>query len=181
MLEEKNLKPCIHCSKPIASDATFCSYCGKGQNKTEDDLKPCMHCSKLIASDATFCSYCGKEQKEPEKTLPSQLRLFILNLLCPGAGDWHLGNKIRGTIIFLVVIFSLVAYCLDVIPIVQKAFNDALLHNKMKALNNLNKDLSGNGWMYLFTISYIFSIIDSFFLRLNKKKLLDEQKNDTSN
>ena len=106
--------------------------------------------------------------------------LFILNLLCPGAGDWHLGNKLRGTIIFLVVMFSLIAYTLDVMPIIQKAVNDAILHNKMKALNNLNKDLSGNGWMYLFTISYIFSIIDSFFLRLNKKKLLDEQKNDSS-
>ncbi len=146
----------------------------------EEKLKPCIYCSKPIALDSAFCSYCGKEQKKPEEKLPSQLRLFILNLMCPGAGDWYLGAQTRALIIFSVVIFSLVAYCNDVIPIIQKAVNNAM-NGKMTALNNLDKDLSGNSWMYLFTISYIFSILDSIFLRINKKKLLDEQKNDSSN
>ena len=145
-----------------------------------DQLKPCIFCAKMIAKDATYCSYCGKEQKKTEKKMPGQIRLFILNLMCPGAGDWYLGEKLRGAIIFFVVIGSLVAYCLDVLPIIQKAVNDAVLHNRFGALNKLDKELSGNGWMYLFTISYIFSILDSFFLRINKQKLLDESKNDSN-
>ena len=142
-----------------------------------EQLKPCIFCSKMIANDATFCSYCGKEQIKPEEKLPGQFRLLILNLMCPGAGDWRLGEKLRGAIIFLVVIGSLVGYCLDVIPIVQKAVNDAILHNKMQALYKLDKQISDNGWMYFFTISYIFAILDSIFLRINKQKLLDEKKN----
>ena len=40
-----------------------------------------------------------------------------------------------------------------------------------------NEQINNNGWMYLFTISYIFSILDSFFLLRNKKKELEESKN----
>jgi hypothetical protein len=145
---------------------------------TEEDsnLTLCIHCSKPIAKDSVFCSYCGKEQKRPEEKLPGQIKLFFLNLLCPGAGDWCLGAKWRATFIFLVVIGSLVAYCLDIIPIVQKAVNDAVLRNNFKALNKLNESVSNNGWMYLFTIAYIFSFVDSIFLRINKQKLLDEDQ-----
>ncbi len=145
---------------------------------TEDNntLVPCVNCSKLIAQDAAFCSFCGKEQKKQEKKLPGQIRLFILNLMCPGAGDWALGAKLRGTIIFLVVIGSLVAYCVEVMPIIQKAVNQAVLHNKMGALNKLEEQIGNNGWMYLCMISYIFSILDSFFLRINKQKLMEENK-----
>ena len=145
---------------------------------TEDNnqLSACIYCSKPIAPDAIYCSYCGKEQKK-DKKLPSQWRLFILNLMCPGAGDWCLGERIRGTVIFLVVIGSLIAYCYDIVPIVQKAVNDAVLHGRMVSMNKLNEQISDNGWMYLFTISYIFSILDSFFLLRNKKKELEESKN----
>lgn len=140
-------------------------------------LVPCVNCNKLIAPDAAFCSFCGKEQKKKEKKLPGQIRLFILNLLCPGAGDWALGAKLRGTIIFLVVIGSLVAYCLDIIPIIQKAVNQAVLHNKVLNMKKLEEQISNNGWMYLCIISYIFSILDSFFLRINKQKQMEEDKN----
>ena len=143
-------------------------------------LIPCINCSKPISKDAAFCSFCGKEQKKPDQKLPSQFRLFILNLMCPGAGDWYLGAKIRGTIIFLIVIGSLVAYCLDVMPIIQKAVNDAVLHNRMSSLYKLEKKINNNGWMYLFTISYIFAILDSIFLKKKKKKLLDKSKNDNN-
>lgn len=144
---------------------------------TEDknQLSACIYCSKPIAQDAIYCSYCGKEQKK-EKKLPGYWRLLILNLMCPGAGDWYLGERIRGTILFLVVIGSLVAYCYDIVPIIQKAVNDAVLHGRMVSMNKLNEQISDNGWMYLFTISYIFSIIDSFFLLKNKKKELEESK-----
>ena len=145
---------------------------------TEDknQLSACIYCSKPIAQDAIYCSYCGKEQKK-EKKLPGYWRLLILNLMCPGAGDWYLGERIRGTILFLVVIGSLVAYCYDIVPIIQKAVNDAVLHGRMVSMNKLNEQISDNGWMYLFTISYIFSILDSFFLLRNKKKELEESKN----
>ncbi|MBQ2591975.1 MAG: hypothetical protein II567_01670 [Candidatus Riflebacteria bacterium] len=144
---------------------------------TEDNNQQavCVYCSKPIASDAVYCSYCGKEQKKETK-LPSQWRLLILNLVCPGAGDWYLGAKLRALIIFLVVIGSLVAYCYDIVPVIQKAVNDAVLHGRMVSMNKLNDQISNNGWMYLFTISYIFSIIDSFFLLKNKKKELEESK-----
>ncbi len=146
---------------------------------TEDNnqLAVCRYCSKPIASDAVYCSYCGKEQKKEETKLPSQWRLLILNIMCPGAGDWYLGAKLRALIIFLVVIGSLLAYCYDIVPIIQKAVNDAVLHGRMVSMNKLNDQISNNGWMYLFTISYIFSIIDSFFLLKNKKKELEESKN----
>ena len=145
---------------------------------TEDNnqLNVCIYCSKPIAKDAVYCSYCGKEQKK-ERKLPSQWRLLILNLMCPGAGDWCLGAKLRALIIFLVVIGSLVGYCYDIVPIIQKAVNDAVLHGRMVSMNKLNDQISNNGWMYLFTISYIFSIIDSFFLLKNKQKELEESKN----
>ena len=144
---------------------------------TEDNNQHvCIYCSKPIAQDAIYCSYCGKEQKK-EKKLPSQWRLLILNLMCPGGGDWYLGEKIRASIIFLVVIGSLIAYCCDVIPVVQKAVNDAVLRGRMVSMNKLNEQINNNGWMYLFTISYIFSILDSFFLLRNKKKELEESKN----
>ncbi len=148
------------------------------ENITENNkqLTACIYCSKPIAHDAIYCSYCGKEQKKENK-LPSQWRLFILNLMCPGAGDWYLGARLRAFIIFSVVIGSLVGYCLDVVPIIQKAVNDAVLHGRMASMNKLNEQISDNGWMYLFTISYIFSIIDSFFLLKNKKKELEESKN----
>ena len=139
-------------------------------------LVPCVNCSKLIAPDAAFCSFCGKEQNR-QKKLPGQIRLFILNLLCPGAGDWALGAKLRGTIIFLVVIGSLVAYCLDIIPIVQKAVNQAILHNKIINIKKLEEEIGNNGWMFLCIISYVFAILDSFFLRINKQKLMEDNKN----
>ena len=147
-------------------------------NTTEDNnqLTACIYCSKPIARDAVYCSYCGKEQKK-DKKLPSQWRLLILNLMCPGAGDWYLGAKLRAFVIFSVVIGSLVAYCCDIVPVIQKAVNDAVLHGRMVSMNKLNEQISDNGWMYSFTISYIFSIVDSFFLLKNKKKELDESKN----
>ena len=141
-----------------------------------NQLIACIYCSKPIAKDAVYCSYCGKEQKKENK-LPSQWRLLILNLMCPGAGDWYLGAKLRAFIIFSVVIGSLVAYCLDVIPVIQKAVNDAVLHGRMVSMNKLNEQISDNGWMYLFTISYFFSILDSYFLLENKKKESKESKN----
>ena len=149
-------------------------------SEENNELIPCINCNKPIAKDAAFCSFCGKEQKIPEKKLPGQIRLLILNLMCPGAGAWCLGEKLRGTIIFIIVIGALIGYCYDVIPIIQKAVNDAILHNKLGNLYKLDKQLSGNGWMYAFTISYIFSIIDSIFLRINKQRSLDESKNVTT-
>lgn len=142
----------------------------------KDQLVSCIYCSKPIASDAVYCSYCGKEQKKENK-LPSQWRLLILNLVCPGAGDWYLGEKLRATIIFFIVIGSLLAYCLDVVPIVQKAVNDAVLHGRVISMNKLNEQISNNGWIQIFTISYIISIIDSFFLLKNKQKKLKESNN----
>jgi hypothetical protein len=146
---------------------------------TEDNnqLAVCRYCSKPLASADVYSSYCGIEQKKEETKLPSQWRLLILNIMCPGAGDWYLGAKLRALIIFLVVIGSLLAYCYDIVPIIQKAVNDAVLHGRMVSMNKLNDQISNNGWMYLFTISYIFSIIDSFFLLKNKKKELEESKN----
>ncbi len=142
----------------------------------KDQQAVCIYCSKPIAPDAIYCSYCGKEQKK-EKKLPSQWRLLILNLVCPGAGDWCLGEKLRATIIFLVVIGSLIAYCLDVVPLVQKAVNDAVLHGRVLSMNKLNEQISNNGWMHIFTISYFVAIIDSFFLLKNKQKKLKESNN----
>ena len=144
---------------------------------TEDNnqLVACEYCSKPIAKDAIYCSYCGKEQNKKKK-LPGFFRLFILNLVCPGAGDWCLGEKIRAAIIFIAVMGSLIAYCADIIPIIQKAVNEAVLKGRMVSMNKLNEQLNNNIWMIIFIISYIFLILDSFFLLINKKKKLEESK-----
>ena len=141
-----------------------------------NQLVACIYCSKPIASDAVYCSYCGKEQKK-EKKLPSQWRLLILNLVCPGAGDWYLGEKLRAAILFFIVIGSLLAYCFEVVPVVQKAVNDAVLHGRVFSMNKLNEQISNNGWVHIFTISYVVAIIDSFFLLKNKQKKLQESNN----
>lgn len=149
-------------------------------SEENNKLVPCTSCSKSINSDAAFCSFCGAAQKKQKKALPSQLKLIIFNLMCPGGGDWALGEKLRGSIICIIVIGALVAYCFDVMPVIQKAVDMAVKGN-MSALNKLEKTLNaGNGWMTLFTIGYIFSFIDSFFLRLNKQKQLEQEAKDES-
>lgn len=138
-------------------------------------LVPCISCKKLIAPNATFCSYCGAQQKEQPKELPSQMKLFILNLVWPGGGDWALGEKLRGAVLCAVVLIALLGYCNEVLPVIQKAMDMAAKGN-LSAIERLEKQLnSGSVWTYVFTIGYILSFIDSFFLRIKKQKKLNEE------
>lgn len=141
-------------------------------------LVPCISCSKPIAQNAAFCSFCGASQKIQEKKLPSQFKLFMMNLVWPGGGDWALGEKARGTIICIVVIAALIAYFNEMIPVIQKAVNMATRGN-LAAVELLEKQLhnSGSIWVYVFTIGYIFSFLDSFFLRIKMQKKLNEEGN----
>lgn len=141
-------------------------------------LVPCTSCKKPIAPNAAFCSFCGASQKKQKKTLPSQFKLFLMNLVWPGGGDWALGEKARGAIICFIVIGALLAYCGEMMPIVQKAVNMAS-RGDLSALEKLESQLhdSNNVWCWVFTIGYIFSFLDSFFMRINKQKELDKEGN----
>lgn len=145
-------------------------------SETNNQLVPCISCSKYIAPDADFCSYCGKPQKKAEEKLPSQIKLLIMNLVCPGAGDWHLGYKLRGTIFLLLVGGALAGYCLDVVPVIQKAVEVAINTGDIEKVENIQKEIGNNGWMYLFSIAYLVSCIDSFLLLKKKQELLQKKK-----
>lgn len=135
--------------------------------------KACISCGKHIDLNADFCSFCGAPQKKPEKKLPSQFQLFMLNLICPGAGAWRLDHKGRAAIIFLIVVGALVVYCMEITPLIQKAVNTAVRTGNTNVLNGLEKQIGSNGWIHVFTIGYILSFIDSFLLR---RKMNDIEK-----
>ena len=61
---------------------------------------------------------------------------------------------------------------------IQKAVNMATRGN-LAAVELLEKQLhnSGSIWVYVFTIGYIFSFLDSFFLRIKMQKKLNEEGN----
>lgn len=139
---------------------------------------PCKICSKPISPKADYCSYCGAPQKKKSQKdeLPGYLKLVMLNLFCPGYGDWALGAKLRGAIFFLIVLVALGGYCSEVFMGFYNAVNLASSGN-LNALEKMESALNSkaNFWPIIFILGYILSFVDSFFLRMNKQKKMEQE------
>lgn len=138
---------------------------------------PCIACSKPMLATAAYCPSCGAPQKRQDKQLPTQLRLFVLNFFCPGAGDWRLGARGRAALIFIIVLAGLIGYAMEVMTAIQDTVNDIAFGSGTANAASIASKMSGSVWLYLFIIGYIVSFIDSFFLRRNMEKKLKEEKN----
>lgn len=145
----------------------------KSENKP--DMVSCVACSKPLSPTAAYCSFCGASQRKPDEQLPTQLRLFVLNLFCPGAGHWRLGAKGRAAVIFIVVVASLIGYAMGVMEAIQDTVNNMAFGHGTINDESIQNQIGGSAWLYLFIIGYIVSFADSFFLRRNMEKKLKEE------
>lgn len=153
------------------------------QDSSEPKRIKCPFCAELILPDAKICRFCRsdllKNATEPEKsdTQPSLGKAMILNLVCPGLGAWRLGYKLRGAIIFLLVMGLLLVYINEVIPVINKAVNTAIRTGNMHKLNALTNELEHNRWLDWTMYIYIYSFIELYFL-IEKNKKTQTAEND---
>ena len=69
---------CQFCGKEIANDASFCTFCGKKQEKKVEAPKQeatdiCVKCGTKLKADAKFCVVCGtKVEPQTKKVEVSQ-------------------------------------------------------------------------------------------------------------
>ena len=89
---------------------------------------------------------------------------MVLNLFCPGLAAWKLGHKVRGAIIFSLVIGSLALYANSAIPVVNKALSIAVKTGNTRKLNSLTKELEQNNWVDLSFYVYAYSFLEIFYL-----------------
>lgn len=111
------------------------------------------------------------------KAPPSYLKVTIANLVCPGYGAWIFGERIRGVVIFFVLMSFLVAYVINVSGTMQTNTNklrSAMLSGSQKkietAYRDLTNDLTKDSNLELFFYGYVLSIIDSLYLVYNNRK-----------
>lgn len=144
------------------------------ENMSESNRVKCPFCAELILPEAKICRFCksdlaknvsAAEKTEDKKNQPPTLgRALILNLVCPGLGAWRLGHRIRGAIIFCLVISFMLFYANEIMPIINKAVNTAVRTGNMTRLNRLSQDLEQNHWLDWSLYIYLYSFIELFFL-----------------
>ena len=111
-----------------------------------------------------------------EKIPPSYLKVTIANIVCPGYGAWFAGSKIRGAVIFFVLMSFLAVYVINVSGSMQANTNklrSAMISGNQKkietAYRGLIDDLTKDNNLELFFYGYLLSMIDSLCLVYNRK------------
>jgi hypothetical protein len=110
------------------------------------------------------------------KISPSYLKVTIANIVCPGYGAWISGSKIRGAVIFFVLMSFLAVYVINVSGSMQANTNklrSAMISGNQKkietAYRGLIDDLAKDNNLELFFYGYLLSMIDSLCLVYNRK------------
>lgn len=119
-----------------------------------------------------------QEETAPEEVkAPSYIKVTIANLVCPGYGAWILGQKARGTLIFLVLMATLGLYFLEIQGQVfaqrdkiQKAVRSQQFQQIEGILRETIEICLNNIKLKFFIYGYLFSMLDSIFLVFNMRK-----------
>ncbi|MDD3001597.1 MAG: hypothetical protein PHF29_07570 [Candidatus Riflebacteria bacterium] len=116
------------------------------------------------------------DQESKVKAPPSYLKVTIANLVCPGYGAWISGEKIRGLVIFFVLMSFLVVYVNNVSGTIKTNTNklrSAMIAGNQKKIETVYRDLANDltkdSNLEIFFYGYILSIIDSLYLVYNRK------------
>lgn len=146
-------------------------------NSAQNRVK-CPFCAEEILPDARICRFCRSDltaqpAKKPVDDKMSLGRALILNVVCPGLAAWRLGHRVRGAIIFTLVIGCLGLYAQEIVPVINKAVNVAIRTGNTRKLNGLTKELEHNRWLDLSFYVYAYSFVELVYLIKNpagKKK-----------
>ncbi len=142
----------------------------------------CPWCAEQIMPEALICPFCRSKVKElpmpekiasaekPAESRPGMMRAMILNLVCPGLGAWRLGYKTRGALVFILVLFGILVYTAEVVPVIQKEVEIAFRTGNTTGLMQLENNLKDNSWLDITFYVYLLSFVDIFFLIRNSKK-----------
>jgi hypothetical protein len=147
--------------------------------ETEQNRIKCPFCAEMILPEAKICRFCKSNLVIPEQSNPGLMKVMVWNVICPGLGAWKLGHRIRGTIIFALVIGFLLLYANAIVPVINKAVNTAIRTGNTRKLSNITREIEHNPWAEFSLYVYAYSFFELYFLFKRKNpenESLNEKK-----